>query len=314
MKRNLKFLVLVLSILISINLVSCSNNEIKNNDIKTDPSSNANILFSVNDRMFRDVYFEKEPKKVVAIYPSDVEIIDSLGLSEAIIGIGSYVDRPKKVMDKPVVSDGESLNFEDIIKLKPDVVFTQNLAFTHDQLNALTDNKINVVITKANTIEETYHTIELISKVMGESEKGEKIIEDMKSAFLEMGKDADKNKGKKIYFEVSPLEKELWAAGYDTYFDDLSDILGAENIFGDREGLFIVDEGEVISKDPDYIFTISLGDSDDVINEIKNRPGWENISAVKNNRIYNAKDPAIFDRPSPSLVVAGQEVRDLLNK
>lgn len=314
MKKFLKILAIVLSIFISISLVSCSNKDSNQVETKEDSSSNADILFSVNDRMFRDIYFEKEPEKFIAIYPSDVEIIDSLGLSEKIIGIGSYVDRPENIMDRPVVSDGENINFDEILKLKPDVVFSQSLAFTQDQINTLIDNKINIVITKASTIDETYHSIELISKVMGESEKGKKVIEDMKSAFLEMEKDAEKNKGKKIYFEVSPLENELWAAGYDTYFDDLSNILGAENIFGDREGLFLVEEAEVISKDPDYIFTISLGDSDDVINEIKNRPGWENISAVKNNRIYNAKDPAIFDRPSPSLVKAGEEIRQLLNK
>ena len=88
----------------------------------------------------------------------------------------------------------------------------------------------------------------------------------MKSAFDAIKKEGY-GEGKTVYFEVSPLQWGLWAAGKDTSMDEAASMIGLKNIFGDQSGWLEVSEEQVISADPDYIVTITMYYGEDVDEE-----------------------------------------------
>lgn len=289
-----------------------STEEVKEGDKEEAKEGGA---FTLVDMIGREVSFEKPAEKVVAITPSDAENLNAIGAVDNLVGIGTYVDNPEEILSLPVVASGSDLNAEEIIALEPDLVLMSDMAQSEEQIKALSDAGVNVVVTKAGTIEEVYQALELIGKVMGKEEDAAKVIQDMKDSFKAIEANKENLAGKKIYFEVSPLEYGLWSAGAHTFMDEIAQIVGLENIFADIEGWSEVSEEEVIARNPDYIVTISMGSMEgpSPVEEIMARPGWEEITAVKEGKILNLVDNEL-SRPSVRLVQGAEALNDFVNK
>ena len=288
-----------------------SAEEVKENKEETQ----AGGAFTVVDMIGREVAFEKTAEKVVAITPSDAENLNAIGAVDSLVGIGTYVDNPEEILSLPVVASGSDLNAEEIIALEPDLVLMADMAKSEEQIKILTDAGVNVVVTKAGTIEEVYEALELIGKVMNKEAEATKVIEDMKNSFAAIEAKKADLAGKKIYFEVSPLEYGLWSAGAHTFMDEIAQIVGLENIFADVEGWSEVSEEEVIARNPDYIVTISMGSMEgpSPVEEIMARPGWEGITAVKEGKILNLVDNEL-SRPSVRLVQGAEALENFVNQ
>ena len=259
---------------------------------------------TVTDMTGREIALDGPAAKIVALTASDVEIIYALGAGDQLVGRGEYCDWPAEVLDKPVVKSGAETNLEEILALEPDVVIMATMAQTVDQVNALEEAGVKVIVSDAQNLEGVYTAITLIGQIIGKNDEAAVLVKEMQDTFDEIkAKAADS--GKTIYFEVSPLEWGLWAAGKGTFMDELAGICGLTNAFADVDGWGAVSEEQVFEKDPDYIVTTSMywGEGPTPVEEIMGRAGWDKLQAVQNNRIFNA-DSNEITRPGPRLMNA----------
>jgi iron complex transport system substrate-binding protein len=120
--------------------------------------------------------------------------------------------------------------------------------------------------------------------------------------------------GKTVYFEVSPLEYGLWTAGTGTFMDELATLTGLKNVFADVSGWGEISAEQVLSRDPDYIVTITMyfGDGPTPVDEIKSREGWQDLKAIANDDILNA-DSNEISRPGPRLLDAAYTIYEFVN-
>lgn len=259
---------------------------------------------TVTDMTGREITLDGPAAKIVALTASDVEIIYALGAGDLLVGRGEYCDYPAEVLDKPVVKSGAETNLEEILALEPDVVIMATMAQTEDQVNALEEAGVKVIVSDAQNLEGVYTAITLIGQIVGKNVEAAAIIKEMQDTFADIKAKAS-DSGKTIYFEVSPLEWGLWAAGKNTFMDELAGICGLTNAFADVDGWGAVSEEQVFEKDPDYIVTTSMywGEGPTPVEEIMGRAGWDQLKAVKNNQIFNA-DSNEITRPGPRLMDA----------
>ena len=265
---------------------------------------------TVTDMTGREITLDGPATKIVALTASDVEIIYALGAGDLLVGRGEYCDYPADVLEKPVVKSGAETNLEEILKLEPDVVIMATMAQTKDQVEALEAAGVKVIVSDAQDLEGVYTAITLIGSVVGKNDEAGALVKEMQDTFDGIRAKAE-NTGKTVYFEVSPLQWGLWAAGKGTFMDELAEICGLTNAFAEAEGWLEVSEEQVLAKDPDYIVTTSMywGEGPTPVEEIASRAGWDQLKAVQNNQIFNADSNAIT-RPGPRLMDA---VRDLFN-
>lgn len=265
---------------------------------------------TVTDMKGREITLDAPASRIVAITASDVEILYALGAGDLLVGRGEYCDWPAEVLDKPVVKSGAETNLEEILALEPDVVIMATMAQTEDQVNALEAAGVKVIVSDAQNLEGVYTAITLIGDVVGKADEAAAIVKEMQDTFAEIRAKAE-NTGKTVYFEISPLQWGLWAAGKNTFMDELAEICGLTNAFAEIDGWGEVSEEQVLAKDPDYIVTTSMywGEGPTPVEEIASRAGWDQLKAVKNNQIFNADSNAIT-RPGPRLMDA---VRDLFS-
>ena len=261
---------------------------------------------TVTDMAGREIALDAPATKVVALTASDCEILAALGAEDTLVGRGEYCDYPESILEVPAVQSGADTNLEQIIALEPQVVIMAKMAQTEEQVAALEEAGIRVVVSDAQDIEGVYTAIRLIGALVGRSDEAEAMVADMQSTFADIAAKSE-NTGKTVYFEVSPLQWGLWTAGKGTFMDELATLCGLTNAFADVEGWAEISEEQVLERDPDYIVTISMyyGEGPTPVEEIKSRAGWEGLKAVQNDAILNA-DSNEISRPGPRLKDAAE--------
>lgn len=274
-------------------------------DDAQDGTNSASI--TVTDMMGREITLDEPATRVVALTPSDCEILYAIGAGDTLVGRGTYCDYPAGVLDVAVVDSGSETNIEQILALEPQVLLMSAMSQTEEQAKQLEDAGVHVVVSDAQDIAGVYTAIEMIGKLMGKDTEAATVIDSMKSAFAEIEEKSTGDGSKTIYFEVSPLEWGLWAAGSNTFMDEVANMMGLTNCFADVEGWASVSEEQVLERNPDYILTITMyyGEGPLPEEEIMARPGWENVTAVQNKAILNLQNNEL-SRPAPRLAEGAQ--------
>ena len=277
---------------------------------QTEPEANA---VTITDMKGREVTLEKPAARVVALTPSDCEILYAIGAGDTLVGRGEYCDYPAQVQEVASVASGSATNIEQIIALEPDVLLMSDMAQTDEQVAQLEPAGIKVVVSEATDIAGVYTAIEMIGRLMGREENASAVIASMKSTFASLAERSTGDGTQTIYFEVSPLQWGLWTAGADTFMDEIATMLGMKNCFADVSGWAEISEEQVLERNPDFIVTITMyyGEGPTPEEEILSRAGWENVTAVKNNKILNLQNNEL-SRPAPRLADGAQLLFDFL--
>lgn len=265
---------------------------------------------TVTDMHGREITLTEPATRIVAMQPSDCEILCAIGCEDALVGIGQNCDYPAPILGLPVVQSGAETNIEEILALNPQVVLMNDMGQSEEQVRQLEQNGVKVVVSRAADIEGVYYAIRMIGHLMGKDENAEAVVADMQATFEDI-RSKSASEGKTVYFEVSPLQWGLWTTGKGTFMDELAAVCGLENAFSDMEGWQAVSEEQVIARNPDYIVSIA-GMGDTAVEEILGRAGWQDMNAVKNAQVFNAESNAI-SRPGPRLKDAAIELYNFIN-
>lgn len=268
---------------------------------------------TVTDMTGRETTLEGPASCIVALTASDVEILYAIGAGDALVGRGEYCNYPAEALEVISVQSGYETNIEQILALEPDVVLMATMAQPVEQVEQLEAAGIHVIVSDAKDIAGVYEAIALIGAVTGHDAEAEALVKSMQDAFSEY--EGREDTGKSVYFEISPLQWGLWAAGKGTFMDEIAGMLGLTNIFADVEGWVEVSEEQVLARNPDYIVTTAMyyGEGPTPVEEIMSRAGWENIAAVQSGAVFNADNDEIT-RPGPRLVNAIEALDALVNQ
>ena len=268
---------------------------------------------TVTDMTGHEITLDEPATRIVALTPSDCEILYAIGAGDTIVGRGKYCDYPAEVQEITAVESGADTNLEQIIALQPQLLIMSTMAQTDEQVQQLEAAGIRVAVSDAQDIAGVYTAIEMIGELVGKQDEAAQLIDSMKQTFAAVSENAGDGT-KSIYFEVSPLEYGLWTAGSGTFMDEIATMLGLKNCFADVEGWAQISEEQVLERNPDYIVTISMyyGEGPTPEEEIMARPGWKNVRAVKDQKILNLPDNEL-SRPGPRLADGAQALYDFVN-
>jgi iron complex transport system substrate-binding protein len=250
-----------------------------------------------------------EIRRIISTAPSNTEIIADLGLGAMLIATDKY---SRNIAGVPVNLPEVDFFFPDaeaIIGLEPDIIFAGEInayGAAADPFKLIREAGIQVIsVPTSMSIEGIYRDILLISETLELKEKGEELIETMRREIAVIAGAASAIKVKKtVYLEIDPFPFMV-SVGGGTYLNEMLEISGARNIFAREKGWFSAGAEAIIQGNPDVILTTVQGaaSAEDAIREIKNRPGFETISAVRNNRVYSI-DADSASRPSARILKA----------
>ena len=247
------------------------------------------------------------PTRIVSLGASATEILFAVGAGNQVVARTDFCNFPPEASEIPSIGgfDGKTFSLESIISYKPDFVVLFKVMHDH-LIEPLEKYGISYYVSDANTIEDVLKEITEIGKITGHEEKALALVEEIQSSIINLSLISNKT----VYWEV-------WNAPYMTigatsFINELITKAGGKNIFADVEQSYpAVNEESIIARNPDVIFIPS--DSPVTAEDVKNRAGWQDISAVKNNRIFKI-DADITSRSGPRIKEAILLINDFLAK
>ena len=214
------------------------------------------------------------PKKIICLTEESVEILYELGQQDRIVGVSSFVKRPKAAQDKLKVSLFTSSNYKKIAELEPDLILGHS-DIQKEIARDLIERGHNVFIANHRSISEILDYTLFIARIVGEEARGRELVSELKARINSAKEFASKMKKKpRVYFEEwdDPMISSI------KWVSELIELCGGENIFKDREsGLLAKDRfvqaDEVIKLNPNIIFGCWCGKRVRV-DQITTRSSW----------------------------------------
>nr|WP_245301568.1 ABC transporter substrate-binding protein [Virgibacillus natechei] len=296
-------------------LIGCSSENSDTEDDSIEQTEEAAFPLTVTDALDNEMTIDEEPERIVSVIPSNTEIAFALGLGDEIVGVSDHDNYPEEVEEKEAIG-GLEMNVEVILSLDPDLVLAHGSSSEASQegLQQIRDSDIDVfVVNDAQDIEGTYEAIEQIGQVTGTPDEAEEIVSDMEDGFASLSETAeeiDETDRKSVFFEVSP-EPDLFTAGQNTFFDSLLQVIGADNAAEELDGWVPIDPESIVELDPDVIITTYGHYSDDPVEQVVSRDGWDSMDAVENEDVYDIHSD-IVSRPGPRLVEGAREIAEVV--
>lgn len=292
MKKKVLSIIMAVT-LVMLTVVGCSSKEVV-----------------IKDREGRDIKVPNKIDRIISTAPSNTEVLVELGLADKLVAVDKYSADVAGIPDNVELIDFSNPDVEKIIGLEPDIIIASGhnkTGTTEDPFKLVEEAGISVVyIPSSNSIQGIYDDITFISEVTNTKEKGKKIVENTKSQIEDIAKKGkDIKDKKKVYFEIGS-SPNLFSFGNSTFLNEMIELVGAENILKDENAWISPSAETIIDKNPDVILT-NDGYIENPVDKIKNREGWENINAVKNNQVYQI-DTNSSSRPSQHIIKALNEM------
>jgi iron complex transport system substrate-binding protein len=254
------------------------------------------------------------PRRIICLTEETTEILYLLGEQDRIVGISGYTVRPPEARRKPRVSAFINAKFDKILALEPDLVF----AFSDLQADIAAElirRGVNVMTFNQRSVREILEMILTVGRIVGCADKATDLVSSLQSKLDAIADSASLfPRRPRVFFEEwnDPLISGI------RWVDELVEIAGGAPVFPELRDCQaathrVVAPGGVIHRDPEVIIGSWCGRQvkKDLIRQ---REGWHQISAVRNDDIYEIKSTYIL-QPGPAALTEGvRQIHAILAK
>ncbi len=233
-----------------------------------------------------NIALNKPPERVISISPSITEIICELNAGQFIKGV-TYHDRYflPNLPNAEIVGGFFAPSVKKIKDLKPDVIFYSPIQ--EDIISYFLKNpNIKLIMLTPKDLKSLDRTIKIISRIFKVEPEGQKLIKRIKSEINFIRQKLShipRNQRLKV-MRLMGRDKVMTPAR-DSFQNKIIALAGGiPPDFGKGEGLVEVTREQWIKFNPDVIY--GCGGDRKIINKIKILDGWNQVSAIRNNKIY----------------------------
>ncbi len=243
--------------------------------------------------------------RIISLTPSITEILFALEAGDSVIAVSDADTFPPQVKRLPRIGSLKP-NYEMILYLKPDLVLgdTEMNGYQLTRIQALGIPTQSLTV---QTLADLFSSITIAGQLTGHQEQAKTLNATLRKKLQMLKKLANRLPyHPTVYLEIWP--SPLMTAGSNTYMNDLIILAGGINAFGDLTGYSPLSEEQLFFRDPDVILLTSSEP-----NQIKARPGWQNLTAVKYGRVFKL-NPDLVSRPSPRIEQGARQIYQALYK
>jgi iron complex transport system substrate-binding protein len=286
--------------------------------------------------------------KIISLLPAATEIVCALGLEKDLVGRSHECDFPASVKDLPVCSEANfpdglsSADIDDRVKeiladalsvytvkrevikqLSPDVVITQaqcevcavSLKEVEEALDNYLDKQARIISLQPNNLDDIFNDIQTVATALNVEAAGNILIEDLQERVNIV-------RHKLKYVESRPTVaciewlEPLMVSG--NWVPQLVGIAGGSSVLAEagKHSPFVKWE-DIHQQNPEVMVVMPCGFSIErtmkEIDLLLNLPGFADMQAVKNNRLYIADGNQYFNRPGPRIVDSVEILAEIIH-
>ncbi|MCZ2808625.1 MAG: cobalamin-binding protein [Candidatus Bathyarchaeota archaeon] len=260
------------------------------------------------------------PERIVSLAPSNTEILFAVGAGDNVVGVTDFCNYPYDFAAWIEAGNMSSIgnyygpSVEPIIALDPDLVLATTGSL--EAAENLRDLGYNVLVIEPKNLSFVLRDILLVGRATDRYSEAVALESEIKQRIDAVANQAaDATSTPKVYHEV--WNEPLMSAGPGTFIDEIITLAGGENIFNDATTSWpTVSSEAIIEKNPDVMVfpDMYMGRQNfyETIEAVENRPGWDIISAVQNDAIYEI-NADIISRSGPRLADALETLAKMIH-
>ncbi|MFC3958987.1 cobalamin-binding protein [Halovivax cerinus] len=283
--------------------------------------------------------------RVVTTLPSATELVAALGIDP--VGVSHSCDYPPRVADRPRITsaaiDTEAstaeidrqvlaadtdggvydVDAETIERLNPDVVVTQGVCdvcavdtvLVADAVEEI-DAEPEIVTIDAHTIAEVFDDLERLGRVLNRSKRARAVRADLESRLEAVRERTPDEPDAQPSVAVFDWTDPVMVAAH--WVPELVEIAGGRYELAEAGSDSRPREwDELRSGDPDALVVAPCGydlaQTAENLGDLTDRPGWDELAAVRAGRVWAVDGTHYLNRPGPRLVDAAETLARLLH-
>jgi len=236
------------------------------------------------------ISLDKRPQQVVSLVPGITEIMFGIGAGDALKGVTYQTTLPGEVSEKAVVGGFSEPSIAAIERLDPDTILLSDF---HGRVRDYFKGKRNrkgelITLIEFNT-SSVSHGIDntlLLGKIFGRKKEAERIKTE-NEAQIELIREKLNSIRPDQKLRVMRLmgRESVMTPGNDSFQNEIITMSGGiAPDFGRSGDITEVSKEEWIRFNPQVLY--GCGDDKVLEESLLNKPGWRDVDAVKNHRIY----------------------------
>ncbi len=248
----------------------------------------------------------QKPQRIVCLSAEAADWLCRIGAWDQVVGVTAFFTIPTDRPQKPRVSGFSTAQFDEITKLKPDLVIT----FSDVQASLtseLMQRGFSVLATNQRTLAEIEATLALLARVVGAELEGERCLAEFRRRLAPVTKVKIRPR---VYFEEwnDPL-----IAGI-AWVSELIERAGGQDVFANLRARRAASDRVVLPRqvrehDPEIILASWCGRPVRLA-DISARADWNQITAVRNARIHELSGGEIL-QPGFRLIEGYEKMKHL---
>jgi iron complex transport system substrate-binding protein len=283
--------------------IGCMSRPASNPETSADKSTDK---ITYTDGIGRRVALPKRPQRIISLAPNITETLYLLGAQDRLIGNTMQCTWPEASKHKPKIGSLLNPNYEVILAAKPDLVIASTSGNDEGAVMKLAGLGVPVYVSAPRSVEKIFLTVEQIGQITDCANQGSQLVVQMKER-LEKIKLRMAGQAPTSAFFITWFDP-LLTPGKNTFENDVLHLAGVISITADIADYYPrYSLEQILVKDPDVILTIEH--EGDPLPDFKKTPGWRDLRAVKQGKVYFLSE--FLQHPSP-LFVDG--VEDLAQK
>ena len=284
-KRNVRFSIVCLLILAGFGF-GCRN-------------SSRTVAVDTNVRMMTDdlgrgVKIPAKVERAISLAPNLTEIVFAIGAGDKLVGVTSFCDYPAEARSIQKVSDTLTPNIENIIALKPQVVFVSTASQLESFMQTLDEQNIAVFVTGPDGLDGIYKSIIDVGSILGMETNAQEIVTGLKKRVNFVEYAAAEMERPKVFVQID--KNALYTIGKESFITDIIRRAGGVSATADVGTAYPkLSKETALALRPDVII-LSASDGNREPNEV-----FKNSPAVKNGKVFSV-DADLLSRPGPRII------------
>jgi iron complex transport system substrate-binding protein len=258
---------------------------------------------NVKDELGRTLEVPDHPHRVVCMVPAVVDIVYSLGAGEDVVAISDFTKYPKEALQKPSIGLPLNPSIETIVALHPDLALGTGDLNTMEFAGHLQRLGIPVFMVDPHGIEGIYVSILSLGRALNRETNANNLVAGLRQRVDAVkARVADKPK---VRVFMAIWYDPVMTIGKRAFITELIEVAGGLSVTDDiAQEWPQVSVETVVSRQPDAL--VFMRGAKITLQELKTRPGWEDLKAVQQGRIFYTDER--IELPSP---VAFDALEDL---
>ncbi len=222
------------------------------------------------------------PQRVVSLVPSVTEILLRLGVEGQLVGVTHNSVLPAGVTGKEIVGGFFRPDLDRVENLAPDVIFYADL---HTDVHSRFRDKALLMQLAPRSIEEGFSHIRFLGRMFGQEAKAQEIIAEQKRQLAVIARKTEKIPSTERLRVMRLMGRDtVMTPGDDSFQNEYIRAGGGiAPVFGQNGHIIPVSLEQWRQFNPQVLYGCG---ADRVLLRLLRRPGWQEVDAVRNNRIF----------------------------